>query len=188
MIESSTLEGVSVFTAFSRSEVSNWAVAIGVPIVELSGPLWTSFLLSGAGALVLLGVSIALAGYQSTRIARAVQGLIAPALALGRGDVPNIPRLAIQEAEDVAQALDRAFHILQSRTIERDQADAARRTSEIKLSVLVDHALDGLIAINERGTIQHFNPACEGIFGYKAAEAVGQERQDADARTLSRGA
>ena len=42
--------------------------------------------------------------------------LIPPALALGRGEVPQIPRLNVREADDVARAIDRAFHLLQSRT------------------------------------------------------------------------
>ena len=46
--------------------------------------------------------------------------------------------------------------------------------NEMRLSAVVDHALDGLITINARGIIEHFNPACERIFGYKAHEAVGR--------------
>jgi len=34
--------------------------------------------------------------------------------------------------------------------------------------------VDGLIAIDEFGLIQEFNPAAERIFGYKSAEVVGK--------------
>ena len=174
VIENKTREGVPVFAAFSRSEATNWAVVIRIPIAELAGDLRTSLLLGGAGAFILLSSGFLLAGYQSTRIARSVQALLAPAVALGRGEVPCIPRLPVREVDEVAQALERASLVLQARTVERDQADVARRASESKLNVLVDHALDGLIAMDEKGTVEHFNPACERIFGYEASEVIGQ--------------
>jgi signal transduction histidine kinase len=122
VIETSTLKGIPVFAAFSRSKTSNWAVTIEIPISEVSGNLDTLLLFGGAGAFFFLSFGILLASYQSRRIERSVQALIPPALALGRGEVPNIPRLHVREADDVARALDRAFHLLQSRTVERDHA------------------------------------------------------------------
>jgi two-component system, sensor histidine kinase and response regulator len=120
--ETTTVEGISVFTAFTRSEVSGWTVAIGIPVAELSQGLNRLLLLGGAGAIGLLIVGLALAGFQSREIAHAVQDLIPPAQALGRGEVPEMPRLNVREADDVAQALGRAYQILQSRTVERDRA------------------------------------------------------------------
>lgn len=48
-----------------------------------------------------------------------------------------------------------------------------RERARIRLSAVVDNALDGLITINERGLVEQFNPACERIFGYKSAEVIG---------------
>ena len=53
---------------------------------------------------------------------------------------------------------------------ERKQQEANR----IFLGVLLDNILDGLITIDERGTILQVNRAVERMFGYKAAELVGQ--------------
>jgi PAS domain S-box-containing protein len=39
---------------------------------------------------------------------------------------------------------------------------------------IVEHAVDGIMIIDERDTITTFNPAAERMFGYTAAEIVGQ--------------
>jgi PAS domain S-box-containing protein len=39
---------------------------------------------------------------------------------------------------------------------------------------VVNHVVDGIISIDERGTVMTFNPAAERIFGYEAAEVFGQ--------------
>ncbi len=67
---------------------------------------------------------------------------------------------------------------------ERRAAEDAHRLAEEKMRSVVNHVLDGIISIDERGAIQSFNPAAERIFGYAAAEVHGPERQHADARAV----
>ncbi|HEY2137217.1 MAG TPA: sensor histidine kinase [Xanthobacteraceae bacterium] len=129
-VETPTLEGELVYAPFSRSEVSNWAVAIGVPAVEVNRGLYVFLGLSSAGALLLLCVGIAFSGYLANRIASAMRALVAPAMAFGRGETPRIPRLPIREVDEVAQALDRAFRLLERRTIERDRAEREKQVAE----------------------------------------------------------
>jgi len=50
----------------------------------------------------------------------------------------------------------------------------ALRDSEERLRAILETAVEGIITISERGTIESFNPAAEKIFGHKADEAVGQ--------------
>jgi len=131
-----TLEGIPVYAAFSRSPVSSWAVAIGRPMAELNGPLYTSLALSGGGALCLLGLGLALSRRQAKRITSEVQALTPPAMAIGRGELPVIPSLRIREIDAVAQALARAFRIIENRTRERDRAamdkEVAEKTARLK--------------------------------------------------------
>lgn len=47
-------------------------------------------------------------------------------------------------------------------------ADADERMRSV-----VDHVVDGIVTIDERGTVATFNRAAERIFGYAAAEVVG---------------
>jgi PAS domain S-box-containing protein len=48
------------------------------------------------------------------------------------------------------------------------------REGDEALRSVLDHVLDGIITIDDRALIHSFNPAAERIFGYQAAEALGQ--------------
>ena len=45
---------------------------------------------------------------------------------------------------------------------------------ETSLEVVLDTVVDGIILIDGRGQVSRFNPACEKLFGYSAAEVIGQ--------------
>ena len=57
---------------------------------------------------------------------------------------------------------------------ERKRTEAALRESAMRLKAIVDTAVDGVILIDSRGTVQMFNPACERLFGYRADEVIGK--------------
>jgi two-component system sensor kinase FixL len=54
------------------------------------------------------------------------------------------------------------------------EAGPARSESELRLRSILDTVPDGIIVIDERGTIQSFSPAAEHLFGYGSAEIVGK--------------
>src|SRR5207248_9419325 len=51
--------------------------------------------------------------------------------------------------------------------------DRALRESEARLRSLIESAVDGIITIDEQGTVETFNPAAERLFGYQASEVIG---------------
>lgn len=114
-IETETLEGIPVVAVFSRSAVSRWSVAIGIPRGSLASALWTPISWIIAGAVVLLVSGIVMAQRVSSRIAGAIRGLIPPAAALGRGDPVVVPPLGLREADEVGRALVSASERLHDR-------------------------------------------------------------------------
>ncbi len=54
-----------------------------------------------------------------------------------------------------------------------EKMDGKFRESESRSQTIVDHVLDGIITIDEQGLVESFNKAAERIFGYAAAEVIG---------------
>ncbi len=57
---------------------------------------------------------------------------------------------------------------------EQHRAEDALRQSEARLNNLIENALDAIISVDENHRIQIFNKGAEAIFGYPAAEVLGQ--------------
>lgn len=57
---------------------------------------------------------------------------------------------------------------------ERDRAESALRLSQGYLQAILATAADAIITIDDRGTIETFNPSAERLFGFTAAEVLGE--------------
>jgi PAS domain S-box-containing protein len=55
-----------------------------------------------------------------------------------------------------------------------EDRDVALRESELRTRAVFETVFDGIITIDHAGTIQSFNRGAQRIFGYEAAEIVGQ--------------
>ena len=123
--EGTTLEGVSVLSSFSRSTVSGWSVAIGIPTKGLFNFLWQALLGNITAAAVLLVAGIFLARRISVRIGGSIRALRGPAVELGKSGPLVVPPVAIQEAHELGQSLVAAHGLIVQNRVERD--DLRRR-------------------------------------------------------------
>ncbi len=55
-----------------------------------------------------------------------------------------------------------------------DNPDEQAHSYQLRLESILDNIVDGLITIDERGSVQSYNKACIRMFGYEAAEVIGQ--------------
>jgi diguanylate cyclase (GGDEF)-like protein len=140
-LETTSLEGISLLSVFSRSTVSNWTVAIGIPTDELTGRLkhllWSLIL----GLVLVLLISLAVALAIGGRISRAVHGLSDPALALGFGGEVRVPPLHLKEADEVGQALVKASKMLQEAQHRAYHDPLTGLANSVLFSELVDQQL-----------------------------------------------
>lgn len=58
--------------------------------------------------------------------------------------------------------------------VTRENGAEALAAGEARMHALLEAAVDGIISIDERGTVQTLNPAAEHLFGYAADEVIGQ--------------
>jgi PAS domain S-box-containing protein len=79
------------------------------------------------------------------------------------------------KVEERTLALREANHHLKQEIEERHQAERALRDSEEQLKAIVESAADGIITIDQTGTIESVNAAIEAIFGYAKDELIGQD-------------
>jgi PAS domain S-box-containing protein len=84
-----------------------------------------------------------------------------------QGEGANQILLAIEDITDD----DRMEAELERRVADRT---AELRQSQEQLAVILNTAVDAIITINRQGIIQSINPAAERMFGYTAAQMIGQ--------------
>jgi PAS domain S-box-containing protein len=167
-VESTTLDGVPVLTAFSHSGVSNWSVLIGVPRASLTSELQRSLLWLLAGTLVLLTATSALAWRLGDAIVQSVQDLADAVAAMGSGARARIPDMSFREAQTLALAFERSSSLVRAA-----QDEAAEH--EAQLRAILESAMDAIIVTDAAQHIILFNAAACHMFGYEPEQALGSD-------------
>ena len=109
-------EGAELRTFYARSEQSGWHVGVGVPREKLNQALFEPLAALLTGITLLFGIGLWLAWQIGGRLASSVQGLTAPAVALGKGeDPPRFTQTYVKETAEVAEAIGAASRLLGER-------------------------------------------------------------------------
>ena len=69
-LATSSLEGVDLLSAFTRSSLTGWTVAAGIPVASLTAPLWRELAIIAVAGFIMLAIGLAFAIGMAARIAR----------------------------------------------------------------------------------------------------------------------
>ncbi len=118
------------------------------------------------GKAILLSILIVLLTFVATAVlaGRFTEGLQSLTRSIDESTVHGHPPVLPTQAGGEIGALARSF---QRKTQQLEESEARSRA-------VLDHALDGIAVIDERGRVESFNPSCEQIFGYSAEEVIGR--------------
>lgn len=139
-------------------------------VTYLSG-LRAGIIASVASVLYLL-YAYALPGqpffYSERNHARIISAaIVIPAFALIVGSVQNRLRNAAIREYDARQSAE-------AESLQREQTEGALRSSEELRRLVVDSAMDGIVAIDDKGVVTLWNDAAEQMFGWTRSEATGR--------------
>ncbi len=174
----STAEGLPVLGAYARSALSDWRIAVGVPVSVIEQPLYRSIgLLLGMGATALIASAL-LAGFFARKLAAPLRALAVQAERLGRGETLQPTASAIAEVSNVSGALGQASTELRQREAERQRAEAELRSSRARLERVLDTSPVGIVEITRHGEFLYVNTTAERILQVGRGELEGRRYQD----------
>ena len=126
LFESESLEGVPTLVAYSRSASSGWTFAVAVPRQDLGAAARRSLYLAVVSGIALIGISVLVTRRVAVGIARPVEGLVALATRMGRGELIPSVRTGLAEADLVAGAMREAAGSIRDFTATLEQRVAER--------------------------------------------------------------
>jgi len=171
------LDGVERFYALKSlgngHGISNWYLFVGIPKEFLRGPSRSLLLqnLAWMSLAAILVLAVAWIGGQ-TMILRRIRSLVDASKKLGKGDLATRTGMDHQRDEigQLAGAFDQMAESLQAREMERQYSEQTMA----RLAAIVESSNDAIIGRTSDGTITSWNKGAENIYGYSAAEMIGQ--------------
>jgi two-component sensor histidine kinase len=169
-IFTTSLEGVPLITAFTRSPLTGWTVAAGIPVALLTAPLWRTLGITAAIGAFLLIVGLAFALRMAARIARgeALQALMVNELnhrvKNTLATVQSIASQTFRDASDTDEARDkfeaRLIALGRAHNILSEARWASADVQEIVDGVFEPHGLKNSARLRVAGPRIQVSPQC----------------------------
>jgi PAS domain S-box-containing protein len=152
--------------AFHVSKLTHWRVAASAPLPLVEGSLWQAwswFLWSGAA---LLSLSVLMAVGVGRLMAAPIAKLSRAGEALGQAKPVAPIASTLREVDELSLVLANAARELD-----------ARMGAQAHLAAIVSSSPSAIVSLSPEGLIRTWNAAATKLFGYTAAEAIGQPAQ-----------
>jgi len=132
-------------------------------------------------AIIGMGFSVLMAIFLGNYFARQLTSLRNAARSIASGNIGY--QLYIKGDDELAQAAN-AFNTMsrklalmysekQAALISSEQKALDLHDSERRIKAILNNAVDGIVTIDEYGSVESFNPAAEKIFNYQAVDVIG---------------
>jgi PAS domain S-box-containing protein len=152
--ESVSREGVPILAVFSHGDRFGWAVAIGVPRAELTGPALSRALRTLAAGGLLLGSGLVLALYAARGIAGPIESLQRLAAATDGNTPLDFSPTGLREVDEVARALSTA-----------EEGRRRSRRAEAVLSDGIETIPEGFVIYDDNDRLVMCNDSYRRLYG-----------------------
>ncbi|HWP59186.1 MAG TPA: GAF domain-containing protein [Candidatus Acidoferrales bacterium] len=177
------IEGAPLYYAFSRSKLTGWTTAVGLPAAVLDETAGRSIRLLAGGGLILLLVGLIAALRFSQRISRPIAELAQSADSLQRGEPVLLRSSAVYEIGLLQESLLRAGAAARSAESERERrvvAEARQKEAEAareKVTNILESMSDSFCALDREWRFAYFNGKAESDLArlnLKASDLLGK--------------
>lgn len=175
--------GPEVMTVTRKMATTGWVVNAAVPTAEIFEPIVSlKRRIYLAALLISLAMVLILRHFLGRQFAPLAQaGSAMRRMTDGETPMTTIPVIRPDEIGDLIASFNRLVaerarleQSLQAEIVERKQAHDALRESTNRIEGIYQSVGDGIITMDAQQRIVLFNAAAERIFGYTAAEMIGQ--------------
>jgi PAS domain S-box-containing protein len=136
--------------------------------------MWINLSILGLTTVVALSLAWFVAG---VGLIRPIRQLVLATQQLGRGDASA--RTGLMHTEDelghLAKSFDTMASLLEEKDTERRLAEEALMRLYRHNQLILDAAGEGIVGLDNRGTITFANPAAREMLGYEADELIGND-------------
>jgi PAS domain S-box-containing protein len=170
-IPARTLEGQSIYAAFSRSDRTGWTVALGVPSEAVNLAFSRSLIGFGVSLVLAAGIAIGIAIFVSRRVAAPLAALADAAPGIVTGQRVTLPPADTAEVEVLARALTEAAAV-------RAQTESELGRTSRLLQAVFDGTSDAVFVKDAAGRYLMMNAAGARLLGRSVEDVVGSTDAD----------